>query len=344
MAEIYFGPDAIRWYLTGAGSDGGAQTNPLAALGNYRSSTMATFLNATGTAPTNITIDFVGGANGEGSGSLETGTGGDSQKIRWTAPGGTAGDYVAISSGQTKVLKDGGSSNKYVVVSASGVLTDSQSTPITLETAYNNLIGGKNVTSAEATAGEDFYLASMLKCHCPTDVLGVKLYLATLGTQAISDSAQLPSSGAGTITTTGSLSDWPTSGWARITDNGGSLREIVYYTTRTATSLTVPSAGRARFGTSAAAGVSTDTIDAVPGISIAEETPTADAIQTIGDIYTAPTGLTWNTGISSATGISLGDLSENDLYGLWIWSEYPAGTTPVASQLKHIRAVFDAAP
>ena len=80
-------------------------------------------------------------------------------------------------------------------------------------------------------------------------------------------------SGSGTITTAtaSGFADWPSQGWARIKTSGGTLREIVYYTSRTATSLTVPSAGRARLGSSAAAGSATDTVDAVPGLRIGLE-------------------------------------------------------------------------
>ncbi len=56
MAEIYTAADAIRLYLTGAASDGGAQSNPHLSLGKYRSSTRLDSLGIEGAGgPANVT-------------------------------------------------------------------------------------------------------------------------------------------------------------------------------------------------------------------------------------------------------------------------------------------------
>ena len=48
-------------------------------------------------------------------------------------------------------------------------------------------------------------------------------------------SASLSGSGAGTITTAGSLADWPDEGWVQVRNSGGTLKEVVYYTSRSGT-------------------------------------------------------------------------------------------------------------
>jgi hypothetical protein len=96
----------------------------------------------------------------------------------------------------------------------------------------------------------------------------------------------------------GSATSRPTWAWTR---------EIVYYTSRTNTQLTVPAAGRSQLGTTAAAGASTDSSTRCPGSGWPRRRPTGSAVgqrQTIANENTAPTGVTWNTGTTKATGVS----------------------------------------
>src|SRR4051812_37429689 len=103
--------DSLRLYLTGAASNGGAQTDHNAAFGNYRSATEVAVLGATVTSPiSNITINYVAGANSTGTGSL-TATGSDT--LAWTPPGGTQGSAVTILNGETKIV-EGGDTNRYL--------------------------------------------------------------------------------------------------------------------------------------------------------------------------------------------------------------------------------------
>src|SRR5688572_24900429 len=115
MPDAMTRADALRLYLSGAASDGGAQADPNAALGNYRSSTEVEVLAATITSPiANVTVDYVAGANGTGSGSLAA-TGADT--LAWTPPGGTQGTAVTILNGETKILEGGSSAaNKFIRV------------------------------------------------------------------------------------------------------------------------------------------------------------------------------------------------------------------------------------
>lgn len=337
--------DSIRMYLTGAGSDGGSQTDPDAALGNYRSSTLVVPLSVSiASAIANITVDAVAGANGTGSGSLIA-TGSDT--LTWTPPGGSVGSAVTIANGETKII-EGSDKSKFIRVTRTSATGLTGTATLTLTNQYNGVIGMDNVSSAEATAGDNEYRAFAIRNeHATVTVGGILAWIGTLGTQATTDSAQLSGSGAGTITTTDSFADWPESGYAHILTSGGATREIVYYSSRTGTSLTVPAAGRGMLGTAAAAGASDDTVDAVPGIRIAKEAPTGDAstgnAQTIADEDTAPTGVTWDSGITAATGLDIGDLAPGEIYFIWLHRHTPAGAQAIASAVHLIEFSFDAA-
>jgi len=334
--------DSVRLYLTGAGSDGGAQIDPDASLGNYRSSTAAQYFDVNITNPiSNITVDFVSGAHTEGTGSLRAVTG---DTLAWTPPGGSEGSPVSIADGETKIIEGSGSPAEFVRVTRTSATSLSGNASLGLTFTYNNLVAFDNVSSAEATAGDIEYRAGMFKNDSVANVDNLKAYVATLGTQQVSGSVQLPASGAGSVTlSVGNFNDWPDSGWCRIEDSGGSLREIVYYESRTSTTLNVLAGGRAQLGTSAQAGAATDKIYAVPGIRLGIEAPSSDAIQTIANENTAPTSITWSTAITSSNGLSIGTLTPGSMYGLWLERAIPAGATSEANVQQKIGWSFDAA-
>jgi len=194
----------------------------------------------------------------------------------------------------------------------------------------HGVIGGAIVTKSGSV--QNHYGAVMLSNHSGLGEAcsSIKAWIGTLGTQRLSGTAQLGGAGGGTITTATAdgFADWPASGWCRITTNAPALREIVYYSSRTSTSLTVPADGRGRLGTSAAAGAATDSVDCVPGIRIGYEAMDSNGeIQAIASATTAPTGITWDTDITSALGLSIGTLNPRENVGLWIHREIPANVT-----------------
>lgn len=327
MASTNTRADSLGFYLTGASSDGGTQTDPLAALGNYASSTevisrVATISNAVA----NISIVYIAGANPTGNGTL---TAVDANTVAWTAPGGTQGPSVAISNGQTVVLEDGTDSSRYIRVTrtAATAISGGPAT-VTLATALNNSLVGADVTTAEQAAGRTEYFAVMLKNRNTSQINAVYAMIGQLGTARISGNTQLGSSGAGSlIVNVGNFDDWPTTGFCRIETNAGALREIVYYSSRTSSTLSVPSWGRGLLGTSAAAGASTDNIYAVPGMRIAPEAPSPNPgpIQTIASKTSVPSGRTWATGINSTLGVNIGNMAAGAEYGLWIENTVIAG-------------------
>ncbi len=337
--------DSLREYLTGAGSDGGAQTAPNASLGNYRSSTEAVSLSITvASAIANITIAYAGGGNTTGAGTLDSL---DANTLRWKCAGGSYGPGVAIANGETKIIETLDIPGAFIRVTRTSATALSGTATVTLAKSINNVFAFDDVSSAEALAGDTEYRGTIIVNENTVSVTSFKRWIGVLGTQQVSDGGQLGASGAGSITTTGTFATFPDSGWAHVKTSGGTTREIVYYTSRTNTVLTVPAAGRARLGSSAAAGANTDTIDAVPGIAIGVDTAgvTAGAasIQTIANENTAPTSITWNTGITAATGLSIGTMTTTQQVGFWIKREIPAAAMSTTDASVLLNDSFDAA-
>lgn len=323
MATAKTAVDALGFYLSGAYSDGATQELPDSCLGGYRSNVEVRRLDflVRINMPL-LRVDWVSGSNALGDGDLLAQ---GANSVAWQPANGTLGTSVTIANGESKLIV-GGTKEDAIRVTRLSTRAMHGLMRLALLPVFNDLIGMDNVTSAEALAGLNTYRAGFLYNHGASDITGIKIWIKTLGTQRVTGTAQLSGSGSGTITTAtaNGFADWPTSGWAHI-KNAGTTREIVYYTSRTATSLTVPAAGRARLGTSAGAGAGTDTIDAVPGIRIGFEAPSSSAIQTIANDATAPTGITWNAQTTSAAGLSLATLTAGSGYGLWIHRELPAG-------------------
>lgn len=327
-----WGPDTLRWYLSGAASDGGAQTNQAASLGNYRSSTEAERCGVLYVTPvTSLSLVLASGSNlvndlsGSNVGAFQAAS---ADEVAFAAEGSTAaGDLVELSDGDTRTLFDGTVPSRFIRVTRTSATSMAGGGMLEFHPIFNNVFAMSDAAEAESSAGGSRYRAVMARCEDNTR--SIKLYLGTLGTAAVSSAGQLGSSGSGTISgATDAFCDWPTTGWCRIVTSGGTLREIVYYSSRTDTTLTVPAAGRARLGTIAAAGAADDTCYAVPGVRIAHEAPAPLAggnIQTIANESTAPTGVTWSTAISASAGINVGDLGANEQLGLWIHRELPAG-------------------
>ena len=323
MADSKRRADSLGLYLTGAGSDGGAQADPDLSLGGFRSSTEVRQLGAivnTPVAP--LIIEAVLGANTSGTGTL-TATG--ASNVTWNPPGAAVGSAVAILAGEEKLIESA-TDSQAIRISRDSLPGFAGNMILNLVEPFNGVIGAADIPSAERTAGVDQYRAVMLRAHGIFGVLNTQISIGTLGTQATSDAGQLPGAGAGTITTTASLADWPDTGWAHIRTSGGATREIVYYTSRTATVLTVSVAGhRGRLGTSAAAGAATDTIDAVPGIRMGGEVPAGDgSIQTIADENTAPGGVVFTASLTAAGGVNIVTIDTLNNHGLWFHKEIPA--------------------
>jgi hypothetical protein len=348
MGDEYTGPDAIRIYHTGAASHNAAQTDPDASIGNYKSSTEATgvTINESG-VPSNITVEMIGGNTSLGAATLAFPT---ADTAQYTPPGGTIGSAVTILNGQTKIIRGGGSDyDKYVRIARTSATALSGTATLTISDTENNAVGFDNVSAAEQSAGDDEYRCLAYYNDSAVTVQGFLMWLTTLGTQRVSDVDDLPASGAGYIEiSSGTFDDWPQSGFVKISTSAGVEKEVAYYSERTSTKLTVPSAGRGIGHTSATAGTATDKVDAIPMIEIHEDpagVQTTGAGANPGDEDTAPSGIAagdWVTPTSSgdADVINIGNIASGSHIKIWSHRITVAGATEGVDVLNSVDYKF----
>ena len=122
--------------------------------------------------------------------------------------------------------------------------------------------------------------------------------------------------------------------------------EIVYYSSRTDTVLTVPANGRARLGTVAHAGAATDKIRCVPGIRIAKEDPSAQPSGYYENIAEggSPASINkWRYAIASTETdvVALATLAAGNQEGLRIQRDIITGHIGLAGVLQSIGWTFD---
>lgn len=350
MATTTTRADSIQTFLTGASSHKALQADPNASLGNFMSSFRANSLThnsnsfTMGALMAMNTQTGVSTENGVGTGTI-TATGVDT--LTWTPPGGSVGPAVTILNGEIKVV-EGSDPNKFIVILRSNA-TDLTGTRDVIITQQGTTVHGlDDVSTAEQSAGDTEFRCVALEVVASTQIKGIKVFVDTLGSQQTSDTTQLGASGAGSIVTTGSFSTWPNEGYCKIADSSDVEQEIVYYESRTATTLTVPANGRALLGTSASAGAATDKIDAIPGIALGLDAPTSQSSGSFVDNTgvgegTAPGGVTFSTPLTAAEALDIGDLNAGNIYAVWIKREIPAGATAATGMVNKWHLEFDAA-
>jgi hypothetical protein len=324
--SAYTNTDALGYYLSGTPGGTGAHADA-SSLGGVRL--------ATEVWPYEVIVDFpippivicqVSPENGTGTGYIRA-TGPNA--LAYTAPGDTEGAAVTVAANTYALLEsDNGASVR--VYRDSVYASQDLGGRMSLEFVprLNNALSMDNVPNADRVSGEDYYRAIVLHNHSDAAITLLKAWVPLMGTAQVSDAGNLSATGSGTIETTGSFADWPAAGWAHVKTDVPATREIVYYTSRTDTVLTVPAAGRELLGTTAAEGAATDTVEPVPGFRFGLETPDSNGeVQTIADETTAPSGITWNTGTTAATGLAVASLAAGESRVLWIHRQIPAGAT-----------------
>lgn len=343
MAAEFTRGDAIREYLTGAASDGGAQPDQALSLGNRRSSTEVVCLGISlANAINNVYVDYASGGNPAGSGQLRSL---DGLSLSWKPPGASDfGEPQAFSGAGVKgTVEANGQAGRFLRVTVTTPF-DTGTATVTLSVLYNNVYGFSDVSVADAAAGVNQYRATITKNVSPAQVQGLKRWIGLLGTVQTA-STGLPSGGTGTVATAGTFADWPAYGWCQVRTSVGTLREVVYYSSRTNAVLTVPSGGRSLLGTTAAAGSAGDLVYPVPGIAIAKAAEGVQAggsaIQLVAGENAAPTGVTWNLGIDEATGLDIGTLLPSEQIGMWVWRAIPPGARSTANMLARVVQTFN---
>jgi len=349
MSSQHEDGNAFGLYHSGAESIGCTQMDQTACLGGKRAGIQVqSFLPVFRESMANIIIDHVhAAASGVtleiGRASEASGSGFDRNYLYLRGPDATiAGDYQKILTGESKYLMS--YDKNYGVQITRDNYTDELTGKLRFDiaTAYNNAISMSDVSNANRIAGISTYRGLFIANRGVKNITNVELANELLGTEQTSDGGQLPASGAGTITTTGTFADWPEAGWVQIFKADDTIREVVYYTSRTTTVLTVPAAGRAIFNTTASAGTNNDRLFPVSGICLAFELPSPiDTIQTIANETTAPAAVTFehaNTTLPNNTFYG-GAIAPGLSWGVWIWREIPAGAivspkTEVKLQLK----------
>lgn len=342
MPALYTETDALREFLTGAAADGLTQSDTDLSLGGYRALEQSSFL-AMEFAGSVKHVQVLGApsSNPLGDGSLVVY---DEVSLTWQPPDAVVPGPVEVftlNETDTRNLQ-GPDPTQFLQVTATPPFVPGTQI-VTLTEVLENVFGLTNVLSADATAGITQYRATILKNVSQGDVTLVKRWIDQLATQCISTQAQLGGSGSGALQTASYLTDWPASGWCQIRD-AGAIREVVYYSSRTDHTLTIPAAGRGLLGTSAAAGAATDTLHSVPGIALAlavsgVQAPGA-AIATIANDVSAPAGVSWNLGITSATGLQITRLAPGEQIGVWVRRHIPAGAVLTPNVYNRIKTSF----
>lgn len=319
----------IRFWFTGAASNGGAQSSQAASLGGYRSSTEAERVGVlyqsgiTGLSVDMASRDNMSGPIGVLRADPATGT------VSYRLGGNSAGASVAIADGETKYVYDGDNQAAWLRVTRSQASNLSGECVVRFHDQFTNVFSMSDAAEAQSAAGGSRYRAVGVTFGVDAD--NIRFWNGTLATQAVSSAAQLSGAGAGTIGgATDCFIDWPQQGWACVR-SALTVKECVYYSSRTDSVLTVPALGRGRLNTSATAGAATDTIDAIGPYRLAWENAnplTGGAVQTIANESSAPAGVSWSAGVTSGTGVGPSGVMLNGQQGaLWLHRELPAGVS-----------------
>jgi hypothetical protein len=328
MADGFVGADAVGLYWTGSdASDGLRHAEAVVRR-------PALFFQDI----PNVIVEQVAGRTAIGQGIIQAT---DADTLAYRAPGDSVyGAGVAVAAGETKVL-EGDTDGTWVRVTR--INSENMGGFMTVDTQPSRAV---TVPESGRASGFTLFRQFILHNHSLLSVENLKVYVGTLGDSGVSDGGQLSASGAGSVVTTGDLDalGWPAQGWCRIETSGGTLREIVFYTSRTATTLTVPAAGRALLGSTAAAGASDDVIYPVPGMRVATEAADAEGTiqaasgtEIVSGLWSGvPSGVVPTSGITAGTGASGGTVGAMGNCGVWVTLEFPVDIVSGTTGLEYV--------
>ncbi len=302
-------------YLEVRLSGGAANTDPNAALGGDVSSERVASQSAT--APSNITgvaIDYAGG-NAAGAGTLTWNE--PANTLQWTPPSGSIGTAVAISviADGKYTIKGGGANPGYVNVSVTfgSLPVTGQTDAITIANVANELFD--DVSKAESYTGDSEYRCFYFKNTHPADsFLDVIVFIPTGTTPGTLSFGKDPAGvGDGITKTISSLTRVSTTATAISTAHG-------YVTGQT---VTISGAVESAYNISAV--ITVDDADTfhytVAGSPTTPATGSPVAKRgvavTIANEGVAPSGVSFSTASSEATGVSLGALAPGEVAAVW---------------------------
>lgn len=337
MAATLTQADAVRLYLTGAASDGGAQTDPLESLGKYRSATEVAGMEvAVSQSIANITIDYVSHENGTGTAYLVAVT---VDTVAWRSPGGAQGTAVAIANGETKQVSASGALGEYARVTRTSTTALAGSAVMLLSDRFNAAIGQRDVSVVDADpSGFERAWCLCVKNVSTGTVQRLKVWLKAIGTIVAAKDAYT----TGVITLMvqgGTLHDWDDAGFVKNT----TTEEVMFYASRTADTLTIAAAGRDVYDETAGgegvgmAGAQGATLVPIGGLRIAHEAPSAQPSgtftdNTANDGEQLPGALSFVTPTSEddADVLDIGTLTTGQIAGIWLAKYVLPGQEPTA--------------
>ena len=306
-------------YFTGANADGGTQTSQAASLGGYRSSTEASRVGFLETANCIPNVDVLSTSHQLGSGSLLVM--GSTDSVTYSAPGGQSGTAVPLAIGMPQVISDGLNPSQWVKVERTSTEPLAGFTVLEFTEQFGNVFGG----SVASTAGESTYRAVIFRNDSVSPCSLISVWINPLSAST-SVYEGLPASGAGTIYgTPDAFAGWDYSGFAQITDVNGNDHEVIYYASRTSTTLSVPSLGRALLGTSLYQSQPGDTIQQVPPVLIGLEycQPfNSGSVQSVGNETISPSLVSFTSDT-----VNVGTMNNDEQFGIWINRQLPSGIT-----------------
>jgi len=161
--------DPIRGYLGGASVDGAGQHDPIASVGGFCSSVPCEGLSARRSGLLfGVSIDYAACANGVGTGMLEAISG---NVLRWTPPGGAAGDSVTVMNGETADIC-GSDPSKFVTVTRKSSMNMVGIDQVFLAEQYNNVVSMDDVPTELQADGGITYSTLFLRNVGAVDISG----------------------------------------------------------------------------------------------------------------------------------------------------------------------------
>lgn len=334
--------DSLRLYWTGASFDGATAGDAAQSRGRFRSSRRIDGMQVEGSL-SGVVIEFVSASNRAGTGTIVPV---GATAVRWTPPGGVAGAVEEIAIGQTRLVEGGGAEgmHQYVIVRRIEANASGEPVSLVLSDSRDDVFSMGDVSAATAQVGEDDYRLVCIRNESSQIIREIRLWHETLGPSVISDVTPLEADGPGVIVTSQSMSSWPVSGYCQVRRADGTLREIVYYTTRSDAELAIAGAGRGLLGTEPSPGAEDDVIVPVSGVRIAREDPSAQpagSFQEITPPHSAPVAVTWVAPITQSSALELGMLGPGQIVGVWIHRQIPPGAVANPSMPVRLHRSFE---